>query len=133
MKTNNFTSNLLKEIDNSTDYKIETIMVNYKSRINSIKYLTGITIGVIVIFFLFIFSFDIMKFYKTIHKNFKNIHKTTKSKLVKSIDSKEQNVACDKINKTIDFDSKYLVFIKKIRKEKNVNYKASILYQNTKI
>ncbi len=123
---NNFTSNLLKEIDNSTDYKIETIMVNYMSRINSIKYMSGASIGVIFIFFLFIFSFDIMKFYK-------NIHKTTKSKLVKSIDSKEQNVACDKINKTIDFDSKYLEYIKKIRKEKNVNYKASILYQNTKI
>ena len=113
MEMNNFTSNLLKEIDNSTEFKIETIIVNYKSRINSIKYMTGITIGVIVMFFLFIFSFDIMKVYKTIQKYFKDIHKITKPKLVEVVVEQDQNVAIVKINKTIDFDRKYLEFIKK--------------------
>jgi hypothetical protein len=93
---NNFISNLLKEIDNSTEYKIETIMVNYKSRINSIKYLTAISITVIVIFFLFIFSFDIMKLYKTINKYLRKVHKITKPKLVKCV-VQDQNVACSKI------------------------------------
>ena len=113
MKMNNFTSNLLKEIDNSTDYKIETIMVNYMSRINSIKYMSGASIGVIFIFFIFIFSFDIMKVYKTIQKYFKDIHKITKPKLVEVVVEQDQNVAIVKINKTIDFDRKYLEFIKK--------------------
>ncbi len=108
---NNFTSNLLKEIDNSTEFKIETIIVNYKSRINSIKYMTGITIGVIVMFFLFIFSFDIIKFYKTIQKYFKNAHKIAQPEFVKSVDQ-DQNAACYKINKSIEFDRKYLEFIK---------------------
>ncbi len=89
---NNFTSNLLKEIENSTDYKIVTIIVNYKSRINSIKYMTGITIGVIIMFFLFIFSFDIMKFYKNIQKYIKNVHKIAQPEFVKSVDQ-DQNIA----------------------------------------
>jgi hypothetical protein len=64
MKTVNFTSNLLKEIDNATEYKIQKLMVNYSAEINSIKYLTGILIGVIAIFILFIVSFDISKLIK---------------------------------------------------------------------
>jgi predicted PurR-regulated permease PerM len=118
---NNFTSNLLKDIDNFTNYKIETILVNYKSRINSIKYMTGISIAVIVIFFVIIFSFDIKKFYKTIHKFLKNIHKTIKTTKNVNCVNQDKNVACVKINKNIDVDRKYLEFIKKIRKEKNVN------------
>ncbi len=74
--------------------------------------MTGISIGVIVIFFLLIFSFDIMKFYKAIHKYFKNFHKIAQPKLVNSVDQ-DQNVACYKINKEIEFDRKYFEFITK--------------------
>jgi hypothetical protein len=43
--------------------------------------MTGISIGVIVIFFLFIFSFDIMKFYKIIQKHFKYFHRVDKPQI----------------------------------------------------
>jgi hypothetical protein len=49
-------------------------------------------------------------------KIYKNIHKITKPKLVEVVVEPDQNVACVKINKAIDFDRKYLEFVKKNKK-----------------
>jgi hypothetical protein len=103
MKTVNFTLNILKEIDNATEYKIQTLIVNYSSEINSIKYLTGLLIGVIAIFILFIVSFDISKLYKYIVKKFQ------KPKSVKP----SQNVACNNFFKTIVIDRRCQELVKK--------------------
>ena len=105
MKITNLTSNLLNEIDNSTDYKIQTLMVNYSAKINLIKYMAGIFIGVIAIFVLYFVSFDISKLFKFIFKKFHKIHKP---KCV----NPSQNIACNNFYKTIEIDKRYLEFLK---------------------
>ena len=105
MKIANLISNLLKEIDNSTEYKIQILMIKNSSKINTIKYLTGTLAGIIAIFILFIVSFDISKLYKYIVKKSHKIHKP---KCV----NPSQKVACNNFYKTIEIDKRYLEFLK---------------------
>jgi hypothetical protein len=116
MKITNLTSYLLKEIDNFTEYKIQTLMIKYSTKINTIKYMTGTLIAVMVIFFLFIFSFDIINLCKTV-QCFRKIDKPKLSQY----DNQNQNVFRDKFYKSasIDIDRKYLEFIKSNYKKNN--------------
>jgi hypothetical protein len=116
MKITNLTSYLLKEIDNCTEYKIQTLMIKYSSKINSIKYITGTLIAVIVIFFVFVFLFDIINLCQTVQW----FKKTDKPKLSQYVDQ-NQNVFRDRLYKSasIDIDRKYLEFIKSNNKKNN--------------
>jgi hypothetical protein len=112
MKVGNLTSNLLNEIINTSEYKIQTLMVNYSAQRNAIKYLTGMFIGVVAIFILFMVSFDISRLYKFIVKKFHKIHKP------KSVNP-TQNFVFNNFNnfyKINEIDRRYLKFIKKYKK-----------------
>jgi hypothetical protein len=54
----------LKEINKTTNRTIEKLLITYKAKIQTVKYISGISIIFMVLFIFFIISFDLHSFLK---------------------------------------------------------------------